>query len=1224
MPDPASFYQTLYHTLLDLRIPDPRRGQPLTYAEYLALPKEMHGDDEQDVVDRILTAKMLGALGYETEDYQYNRTKEVGRPDFVIRPRGKAAFFWENKRTSLDLDPESDQIRRYAESITQLGVLFNGQEVVAFRREQGTLSTLLQVKLQEAYEEFGPPILAFVCEEAKEKLELFYALFNKERFTGFEERLEKLVIAEEAWNMQAVSIRTHLHTFIDEIQGAIERLARMAHSDLEFSEKKIEEYEGRVEALREKWIEHLEKSKGSVALQSDVQVFLERGRELASTVGEINDQELQQVAAQLRNQQSQWKLIERLRQVNDDARELQIRYESYRARNTRYAHWVELQRRFEEGSGIEEEGTEEQELEFNRRKRFARQCAYVFFLKLLLVRILEDKDIVKPRLISDGGLQAWIATVRPRYTAEEGRFAAAHLLRMAMERAAGHYGELLRREVYDWFMPDDLSVLDALEVLANYDFSDLSTDLIGYTYQRFLERTERHRLGHYLTPPEVVDYILDEARYTASNREIIGKKVLDPACGSGSFLVHAAYRYRQALEAYYHEQYSDTEESRVNLAKGFVQSVQENFVGIDLNSFSCYLARINLLIQALDDYYFLQRRGEDAPIKGFRIYNADSLVDYRDVELTEELDEVRRLKIKEGSKFGFVFANPPYITPKQEDIGIKILRQDPFYESWLAGDINTYILFIRVGLHFLTSGGRLAYIVPLTSLGDQQSEALRRKLLSMTKPLAITRFYAEHVLFKGVDQAVTVLVLERDASETTRSLKVRIRGGGFGRTPGEAIQDTRARPTLLVPLSSASWWISKQSKPRRGLKVPNQRERWENVWAVFPENRDYCKLWKLLVNASSGTLYTLLEELGLKPPEDFISQGDVNTTHVSPFHVDANDQEAMPLYKGEIIHLLMPLPYPPERGPRGRSPFVAPLAQHEFPSEQTRALASLQRISELKESEYGFVLHETAKTRVWRRLKGTIFERDDEFKPVFTHKLWVFRTPEPNLARSLLGFLVSAPLNFAYAALSTNNSIATRLLFCLPVPDGFERVAPAMQQHVEEACNASGEFQHLLKDYGGKLDIDSSYVAGKVELDPIGVLQKEALALARMEHYLQRGYLTLPTQNFKMQTLLERGDLSIEKRPHLQEIMHLWIKHYGDCKWNEFRELEVPDNLETFWRRWAEKGKEAEYRLQDYFKAIQALDETVADWYGIPSDLRRLLRERLPWTHGAQEEQRED
>lgn len=1223
------FYTKLKRSLLEARIPHPQGQQPLNYAQYLALPEEIRRDDERDVVDRILTERvLLPCLGYTSTDWHYNREKSGKRPDFVIRPGGKTAFFWENKRTLLPLDPldpvdpESKQTRSYTGSVAQLGILFNGNTLIAFRGDRETLSVFLQVNLLEAYEEFGVRVLDFVREEQKQQLELFYELFRKERFTAFEERLKALLANEESWKEKARPIKTHLETFINEVQGIIERLALMAHTDLSFHLQRTKELEEKLHKSQETWQKRLEEAKRGVPSSANPEAFIKQGQNLALRLGTLKDEELQELAGILRPRATWRSLLEDLRSINDEARGLRIKYEFSQAVQDRYARWIELQRRFEEGSGITEEGKEEQELQFNRKKRFARQCAYVFFLKLLLVRVLEDKEIIKPRLISDGGLEAWTQAVRPRYTGQEERFAAAHLLRMALERAGGHYGEILQREVYDWFMPpSELSILDVLETLAAYNFSDLSTDLIGYTYQRFLERTERHRLGHYLTPPEVVDYILDEASYVSDNRDIIGKKVLDPACGSGSFLVHAAYRYRQALESFYHEQYRDSEEARLKLAQDFVQSIQEHFVGMDLNPFSCYLARINLLIQALDDYHFLQSRGYEVVIEGFKVYNTDSLVDYtQEANLLEETKEhtVRYLKVKEAGKFGFVFANPPYITPKQEDVGIAMLRDNPFYASWLSGDINTYIFFIRVGLHFLSPGGRLAYIIPLTSLGDQQSEALRRKLLSLTKPLAITRFYTEHVLFKGVDQAVIVLVLEKDATEAKDALKVRVRGGGYGQMPGEAIQDTQGRPLLAVPFKNLSWWISKVSKPRRGLRVPNQRAPWENIWIVLPENRDYYRLWEHMVNISSKTLYELFEELGLKPPEDFISQGDVNTTHVKPFHVSADHEGAMPLYKGEEVDLLMPLSFPPSRGPGGRPPFVAPVEKNDLSSPQRNTFSKLLRIAQLRETEFGFVLHHPAKVRVRRRLRGTWFERSKRFKPVFTEGLWVFRTPTPDLALALLGILGSASLNFAYAAISTNNNVMLRLLYTLPLPEGFKRIEPKIKQKAVAAFKASEQLESLAKDYNGRLKIDASYAEGTIELDPITLLHKEQLATAKMEHYQQRGYIELAPENFKLQTLEERGGLTIKgKLSHLQDVVRLWIKYYGDCKWDEFKKLTAPDDPNAFWKKWTEKSKEAQSYLQGYSDAIAAIDEAVADWYEIPDNLRYLLQERLPWTHGA-------
>ncbi|WP_196803164.1 N-6 DNA methylase, partial [Dolichospermum circinale] len=60
-------------------------------------------------------------------------------------------------------------------------------------------------------------------------------------------------------------------------------------------------------------------------------------------------------------------------------------------------------------------------------------------------------------------------------------------------------------------------------------------------YGRYVEEG-KHEQGRYFTPKEVVEYILDAIGYKSDNPDIRDQKLLDPAGGSGSFLVHAARR----------------------------------------------------------------------------------------------------------------------------------------------------------------------------------------------------------------------------------------------------------------------------------------------------------------------------------------------------------------------------------------------------------------------------------------------------------------------------------------------------------------------------------------------------------------------------------------------------------------------------------------------------------------------------------------------------------
>lgn len=264
---------------------------------------------------------------------------------------------------------------------------------------------------------------------------------------------------------------------------------------------------------------------------------------------------------------------------------------------------------------------------------FAEQVAYVFFVRLLLVRVLEDKRIISPRLASDGSFLEWSSYIARHFQELDGiGILNENFSNILARKASNSYLHFFQQAVFDWFDPDDFLLVETLEFLCRYNFHNISSDIIGFTYEAYIERNARDRKGHFLTRHDVVEYMLDLLDYTGP--QIIGRNILDPASGSGSFLVHAARRYRRALVSYFCNSRGlpDSEESlqsdaelRKEFASRYVQDLTASFCGMELNPFACYLAEMNLLIQALDDLFVLQQAGEMQPIDRFHIYNTDSL-----------------------------------------------------------------------------------------------------------------------------------------------------------------------------------------------------------------------------------------------------------------------------------------------------------------------------------------------------------------------------------------------------------------------------------------------------------------------------------------------------------------------------------------------------------------------------------------------------------------------
>ena len=125
MPDPII---TELRQCLD-EVTIPRGGQVYSVSDYFRLPPEVRADDEADVVDMRLAPVLFRVLGYHDEaDWAYNRSNRGGRPDFVVAPNGRLAFFLEDKRTSMDLtlpnhrisDPKRYLIRTTGDRVLNL------------------------------------------------------------------------------------------------------------------------------------------------------------------------------------------------------------------------------------------------------------------------------------------------------------------------------------------------------------------------------------------------------------------------------------------------------------------------------------------------------------------------------------------------------------------------------------------------------------------------------------------------------------------------------------------------------------------------------------------------------------------------------------------------------------------------------------------------------------------------------------------------------------------------------------------------------------------------------------------------------------------------------------------------------------------------------------------------------------------------------------------------
>ena len=155
-------------------------------------------------------------------------------------------------------------------------------------------------------------------------------------------------------------------------------------------------------------------------------------------------------------------------------------------------------------------------------------------------------------------------------------------------------GDLFAWYTTAWCAPVEKLIRDMGAKLDDYNPGTLSEDpagsrdLLKKLYQQLFPQTVRHDLGEYYTPDWLAEHVLNKLEYTGDPE----KRLLDPACGSGTFLVTAINRIRK---------WYDDNRERCPYNEGEIcEKILQNIIGFDLNPLAVMAARTNYLIAIRD------------------------------------------------------------------------------------------------------------------------------------------------------------------------------------------------------------------------------------------------------------------------------------------------------------------------------------------------------------------------------------------------------------------------------------------------------------------------------------------------------------------------------------------------------------------------------------------------------------------------------------------------
>lgn len=356
-----------------------------------------------------------------------------------------------------------------------------------------------------------------------------------------------------------------------------------------------------------------------------------------------------------------------------------------------------------------------------------------------------------------------------------------------------------------------------------YEFSVLPIEILGNAYEQFLGKTIKYlrhtKYGHkviieekpevrkaggiYYTPKKVVDYIVEKTVGRLIDQkspdQISTIRVLDPSCGSGSFLI-GAYEYLLRYHLAYYLQNKTAK--KIALKEGTIYQVSgeryklstakkieiltQHIFGVDLDPLAVEVTKLSLLLKVLEDEnleykeeLFKAEHYHILPDLKYNIKCGNSLIksDYYDsVDLSDlQKAQMRKINVFDWEKefsfimnhggFDCIIGNPPYGSLNYTKQSLKDFYKDelPYWQSsyelfdWRINFVMLFYEMIFKKENLLRDNGMLGMIIDFSFL-DLPFKKVRDYLFETTRlsELAINLKY-----FK-VNSSQVITILEKD------------------------------------------------------------------------------------------------------------------------------------------------------------------------------------------------------------------------------------------------------------------------------------------------------------------------------------------------------------------------------------------------------------------------------------------------------------------------------
>lgn len=330
------------------------------------------------------------------------------------------------------------------------------------------------------------------------------------------------------------------------------------------------------------------------------------------------------------------------------------------------------------------------------------------------------------------------------------------------ERIKGIFEDLKESHVFkdvfdgnEQIMLSDRGLAFVASELAKYSFLDATVDVKGTAYETIVSNTLKQEAGQFFTPRNVIKCMVEMLDPDQNCR------VLDPACGSGGFLVMVLDHVRRKIAKNLYPDLDDVRlEAKFNSPE--VDDIVREYAGRMLFGFDFdpdlkKAARMNMVMAGdghtnifnINSLDYPNGSKPDVPLIAKAVNESISKSTDKDFHFDTSMKNAQ-------GKFDMVFTNPPF--------GAKVEVDQEIAERYELNSKAPEVLFIEACFNFLKPGGKMAIVLPDGILGNPNTESVRLWILQRFKLLASVDLPVETFLPQvGVQASLLFLQKKTDA-----------------------------------------------------------------------------------------------------------------------------------------------------------------------------------------------------------------------------------------------------------------------------------------------------------------------------------------------------------------------------------------------------------------------------------------------------------------------------